>query len=130
MENFPISYSILHSETFEKSSSFLEVSADCFTAQISWFCYHHLFFCKYNKEVCYAVNYIMFKCIPFLSKIYFICNLHPYTFHPNDIHLGCNNTFPQGSSMILDFEMCLGRWKRTKVMGASNSLHKSTEFQR
>lgn len=37
-----------------------------------------------------------------LSKTYVICNLNPYTFHPNDTHLDYNNTFLQGSSMILN----------------------------
>lgn len=108
----------------------LKVSADCFTVQISWFCYHHLFFYRYTEEVCYTVNYMMSKCIPLLGKIYFICNLHPHTFHTNDTHPHVNNTFHQGSSMTLIFEICLERWKRTKVMKACNSLYKSTEFQR
>lgn len=126
-----ITYSILHSETFEKISSFLKVSDDClFYSSDIMVLLSPLFFCRFIKEVCYSVNCLMSKYIPFLSRIYFICNLHPHTFHPHETHLDYNYTFPQGSSMILIFAMCPGRWMRTKGMGASKSLHKSSHSVR
>lgn len=127
MGNFPlptVSYTLKHLKRFPPSLK-CQLTA-CFIVQISWFCYHLLFFCRLLKEVCYSVNCVMSKYMPFLSRIYFICNLHPHTFHPHETHLGYNYTFPQGSSMILIFAMCPGRWMRTKVMGASKSLHKSS----
>lgn len=40
----------------------------CFLTQIPWLCFHHLFFHKPVKEVCYSVNCLMIDCIPFLRK--------------------------------------------------------------
>lgn len=95
----------------------------CFIVQISsWFCYHHLFFCRYKKEVCYYVSCLMSKYIPFLSEIYFICNLHPPTFHTNETHLGYNYTFSQGSPMILILQCAQedgrgqGSWEFTHLL--------------
>lgn len=125
MGNFPlptVSYTRKHLKRFPPS---LKCQMTAYSSDIMVLL-SPLFFCRFIKEVCYSVNCLMSKYIPFLSRIYFICNLHPHTFHPHETHLDYNYTFPQGSSMILIFAMCPGRWMRTKGMGASKSLHKSS----
>lgn len=83
----------------------------CFLTQIPWLCFHHLFFHKHIKEVCYSVNCLVIHCIPLLRKasVSFVVFMLTHFMLMLHTHLGCKSTFPQGSPMLLIFAVCQGR---------------------
>lgn len=74
---------------------------------------------KCTEEAGFHVNCLISTWLPCLRKGSISVKPLCSTFPANDTHLGCNGTFPPGASMDLIFATHMGRWKRTKVMGAS-----------